>query len=284
MCATPSWSQQPVRATNVSSGNVVLKSRSRDEAFIEPIETIKVAAGESGIVAAVLPELGDTVKQGQLMIEMDQRVLQARLDVAAAKASSNARRVSAEVELKAKTDRFEKVEALLRNDAGSPGEVEKARSEMEVARQTVAQIENEIEQFQLEVKQIEAEIELRKIRSPIDGVVVDVRHQPGEYISVSDPHIVTIVRLETLQAVFYLPTSAAKKMNAGDTVELLLTETGATAAAMIRYVAPITNADSGRVRVDVEIDNAEGTLRSGVRCVIVPGSNRTSMMSHPSLK
>jgi hypothetical protein len=52
--------------------------------------------------------------------------------------------------------------------------------------------------------------------------------------------------------------------------KVLLTETNQTAIATVDYVSPVTNADSGRVRVDVLLNNPSQKYRSGVRCRIVP--------------
>ena len=262
-----------------SSRSIVLRSSTRDEAFTEPIETVNVAAGESGIVSEVLLKRGDVVTQGQLLAELDQTVLDAMLSVARAKANTNAKLKAMKVEFETKKKRYDKLVELKQSGAGSPEEVDKANADMEVARQNMVAIEEQTEQFRLEMNQIEAQIEQRKIRSPIDGVVTDVRRKAGEFISINDPHIVTLVQLETLRAVFYLPTARATKIHQGDEVDVMLTETDEVAKGIVEYVAPVTRAASGRVRVDILIDNTAGSYRSGVRCQIRHGSERTSMMS-----
>ena len=126
----------------------------------------------------------------------------------------------------------------------------------------------EIDQYKLEMSQLDAQLERRRIRSPIRGVVVELLKKPGEHVSSSDPHVATVVQLETLRVIFHLPTSQAVKLRTGSQVGIILPETGQKAFANVEYISPITSADSGRVRVDVLIDNRKNRFRSGIRCQI----------------
>jgi RND family efflux transporter MFP subunit len=263
--------------TTVSS--IVLRSSSSDEAFAEPIDSINVACGESGIVGDVLVKLGDEVTEDQLLFELDKTVLGAMLSVAQSKADSKAQLKASQVELETKTIRYQKLVELKKDGAGSAEEVIKSKADMDVAQQNVVAIQEQTEQYRLEMKQIEAQIEQRRIRSPMNGVVVEVKRKIGEFISINDPHVVTVVQLDTLKAVFHLPTTRAAKINQGDAVDIVFTETNQVALGIIEYVSPVTKAASGRVRVEVLIDNQERKYRSGLRCQIRHGSERTSMMS-----
>jgi hypothetical protein len=48
-----------------------------------------------------------------------------------------------------------------------------------------------------------------------------------------------------------------------------LPETDEVAAGLVELVSPITDAESGMVRVKVLVPNAEGRYRAGVRAVLV---------------
>jgi hypothetical protein len=72
-----------------------------------------------------------------------------------------------------------------------------------------------------------------------------------------------------LRAVFHLPTVQAVSFRQGDQLQLRLVESNENCPAVVDYVSPITRADSGRVRIEMLIDNGDSKYRSGVRCVIV---------------
>ncbi len=249
-----------------------------DEAFTEPIETIKVACSESGIIDLVKVERGDTVRAGDLLFELDMSVLEASRRLAQAKASTTAKRKAAEAEYESKNKRYEKLVELLEDKAGSPEEVERAKTDAEIARQAIEAIIEENGQHVLETKQIETQMDRRRIHTPINGVVIDIRKKSGEYVSSNDPHVATVVQLDTLRVVFYLPTTRTLKIKQGDSAEILLTESDQHAQGIVQYVAPVTNADSGRVRVEVLIKNSLREYRSGVRCRILEVFSQQSMM------
>ena len=62
-----------------------------NEAFTEPIETIKIASSELGIVGKVEVKRGDKVGVDDLLFELDMTVLEASRRLALAKANSKAR-------------------------------------------------------------------------------------------------------------------------------------------------------------------------------------------------
>ena len=252
-----------------------------DEAFTEPIEKISVAAAEMGIVSKIHVKLGDRVEPNQLLMEMDMKVLEASRRVVESKANSSARLKGAEVEYKIKRDRYEKLVKLEEDGAGSPEEVQRARADAEVALRNVEAILEENNQYELEVQQYEAQIELRRIRSPIKGQVVDIKKRLGEHVSTNDPHVVTVVEVDTLRTVFHVPTARAQDLKQHDRVEVLLTESGQKAVGVVEYVAPITQADSGLVRVDVLINNEAGDYRSGVRCRLLDKVNQSASFHRP---
>ncbi len=249
------------------------------EAFTEPYETIKLASADAGIVDQVKVKLGDTVQQGELLFELDMSVLEASRRLAQAKAQSTARLKAAEAEYESKTKRYQQLIDLLKENAGSPEEVERAKTQSEIARQGVEAILEETEQFVLETKRIESQIERRRARSPINGVVIEIRKKPGEYVSSNDPQLATIVQLNLLRVVFHLPTESAVRIHRGDAVRVLLTETNQMADARVEYVAPTTSADSGRVRLEVRIDNQQRQYRSGVRCRFMETTTQEALLS-----
>ena len=57
-----------------------------------------------------------------------------------------------------------------------------------------------------------------------------------------------------------------------------MTEKDQHAKAIVEYVAPVTNADSGRVRIEVVIENERRKYRSGVRCRMQETFSQQSML------
>ena len=120
-------------------------------------------------------------------------------------------------------------------------------------------------------------------RAPMDGVVSAIHKEIGEYVAPTDPHIMNIVQLDRLQAVFSVPSEDATTLRTGDSVAIRLSATNVSVTGVVEFVAPVTDAESGTVRVKVRMENPQSTYRSGQRCSLrltgnttTPGSQITS--------
>ena len=138
---------------------------------------------------------------------------------------------------------------------------------------TMARVQN-----RLELAEIEARIEQRRVRAPIAGIVTDVITEPGEFVAATDPHVVTVVDLNRLRATFYLPTSATVVLTKEMPVTLQPLPDGSPVPATIEHIAPLTQADSGRVRVDVVIDNPAEKYRAGLRYTLRHHTNAAAQL------
>ncbi|PAY16083.1 hypothetical protein CKO51_28715 [Rhodopirellula sp. SM50] len=234
--------------------------------FTEPYREIKLCLAESGSVDTVLIHRGMKVDAGQLLLTLDSDVLQANRNVAAAKAESRSRVDALIIESDLKQQRYEKLQQLLDDGAGSVEEVRRANADASVAMLQVEAAREEMRLRQLELREIEARIEQRRVYSPISGVITEVTKQPGEYVSQQEPHVATVVQLDRLRVTLFVPTSVAGSMDSKAEVDLWLPETEQRCIGRVDYVGVVTEADSGRVRVDLLIDNPNRHYRSGVRC------------------
>lgn len=238
------------------------------EGFTDPVRVLEVSAADMGRVAEVHVKRGDRVQQGDLLMMLDAKILQAARRVAEAKTKSVARLEALRVEHELRENRYGKLLELQRDGAGSTEEVSRAKADADVARLNVRAAEDDLQLSQLELAEIESHIDQRRIRSPVDGTVTDVLKDVGEFVSTTQPHIATIVQLQVLRVTFYLPTEVAMPLEESQIVRLTFPDFQQETDGNVEYVAEVTEADSGRVRVDVLIDNAKRKWRSGIRCRI----------------
>lgn len=236
------------------------------EAFTEPYRVIKLAAPEPGRIAVIHVQRGSRVEAGQLLVELDTQVQNASLRVAQQKASATARVNALKVESARKQRRYKTILELSHEGGGTPDELLDAEAEQQIAELNVHAAEEEIEQFKLELQQLEAQIEQRRIHSKIAGIVTEVPLEVGEFVSTAEPHVVTVVDLSQLRITFFIPTEVALTLETRQQLAIHISGRAQPVTGLIEYVGPVTQADSGRVRVDVVVDNARGELRSGLRC------------------
>lgn len=236
------------------------------QSFSEPYETVLVAAPESGIVASLAVKEGDRVAKGQTIASLDNQVLAASLASAQVRAESQGKLAAAQAAFDIRRRRVEKFQSLRLEGHASPEELEQAQADLAIAEANLITAREELREHGLEADRIRASIDRRVIRSPIDGVVLRLHKAAGESVGPGDAEVATIVQLTALRVTLYLPTSRAVRLKPDATIPLSFVESGATAHGRVEFISPVTDSDSGTVRVVVVIDNPHGQYRSGVRC------------------
>ncbi|QDT13089.1 efflux RND transporter periplasmic adaptor subunit [Planctomycetes bacterium K23_9] len=250
------------------------------EGFTEPIRKIRVAGSESARISEVMAERGASVRQGETLMLLDSNVLNASRRIAKARAENSSRIEALRVEAEMKEVRLAKLQKLYDSGAGSPEETRRAKADARVAQLNVQSAIEDQRLAELELAEIEARIEQRRVCSPITGVITEVLKETGEYVSLNEPQVATVVQLDSLRVTFFVPTGLARRLadrsadqaTADQTLQLVIPsdlphEESQQLIGQIEYIGAVTEADSGRVRLDVLIENRDGRYRSGVRCV-----------------
>ena len=237
--------------------------------FSEPSRKVDVAAGDVGVVASIEVKEGDYVIAGQELGRLDQKGLEAALSVADQQRKAKGRLDSAAAELRLREQRCLRMKGLLGREHASPEEVDRAELERDVAQSMLLTAEEDRAVREMEWQRIQRQLEQRIIRAPIDGVVVRLRREPGEFVSGSDPVVVTIVQLDPLRGVFSVPATSLGTAATGNSIAVVFGAARLPQQGVIEFLSPVTDAQSGTVQVKVKILNPQGALRSGEKCWLV---------------
>jgi RND family efflux transporter MFP subunit len=190
--------------------------------YTEPYKTITLSCAESGVIAEMLVEEGARVKKNQVLAKLDTAQHEAELDIAKTNTDLQKSKVS-------------KLEEIVRSSRISQDELDRARTDLKVR--------------QAEVRKIQAVIENRIMRSPVDGIVSEIKRDPSEAVSLSSPHVLTVVQIDRLLVNLFLTPSRAAQMKVGEKLKLTLGKNAQPAVATVEFVSPVTDAASGTVRV-----------------------------------
>jgi RND family efflux transporter MFP subunit len=242
------------------------------DGFTEPYRKIDVAASETGTVARLLVKEGDRVTAGQPLATLDAEVLEVSREIAQTTVEAQAKLESALAERDLRRLRLDRLEPLRVKGHASQEEVDRARADLTVTEANVRAVREQQVLDRLERKKIEAMIERRTVRSPIDGIVLKILKDEREFVSLNSASVMTLVQLDPLRVTFSLPTTAAALLKVNQGVSLRLADNGATAQGKVEFIAPITEAESGTVRVKILVDNAQGQYRCGIRCLLTLGT------------
>ena len=236
------------------------------KAFTEPYRSIEIAAPETGILSQVIVKEGDQIKAGGLLANLNEEVLAASLAVAKETTESGGAIKSARAELQMQQERFGNLQGLFDRRHASQIELDRARSQLEIAEAKVESVEDDLRVKKLEMRRIEAQLEQRRLRTPIDGVVTEIFKDEGEFVSPADPKVMTVVQLNPLRVIFSVPQEEISRLQVDDTVSVEIN--GEEVDGTVEFVSPTADAQSGTSRVKIQIDNEDLSLASGQACYL----------------
>ena len=238
------------------------------DGFTEPYRTIHVAASETGIITKIHVREGDVVKEGQLLAQLDDDVHLALLAIAEQAMNAKGRLDTTLADLELKTSRCEKLKRLRADGHARQEEVDRAATELAVAEGQVETAREDLLIKRLEFDKLRTQLERRSIRCTTDGVVAELHKNEGEFVAPNDPELLTVVELDPLVAVFSIMRPLADRLKVDSTLKVRFPESKDEVKGTIEFISPITDAESGTVRIKIRVDNPEGRYRSGERCVI----------------
>lgn len=234
----------------------------------EAVERIELRARVSGYLNSVHFEDGQLVNKGDLLFVVDPRPLEASL--AAAKASL----ASAQAELKLAETDLKRGEELLRRKVTAVAEVDRRRSQRDVAAANVLVA-------RANVRTAELNLGFTNIRAPIDGRMSDRRVDVGNLIgggSQGATLLTTIVSQDPIHFVFDVSEQAylkyarliasGERPGSRDTpnpVYIRLTdETGWPRRGFMNFVDNVLGQETGTVRGRAVVENTDRFLQPGM--------------------
>lgn len=177
---------------------------------IEPITKVEIKSKASGIIQNLLVNVGDIVKERQILAELDRDQLQARVrqleaTLAAAEANVTASRANFDKTvadangidvgfLKRQLDRSrglfsdgliprQALDEADKNYEMAVNRQEQARASLEVARAGIGQAEARVKEARAALEQAREDLQYATVRSPINGVVLSRNREVGDAVS-----------------------------------------------------------------------------------------------------
>ncbi len=240
------------------------------DCLVDAHSRVKVSAAVSGMIEAVHVDRGDRVKAGQVLVELEASVERAQLEIARARAR-NLNMIEA---AQAKLENAEKsLDRLTRLRAANPGaltvtQFEEASAQYKIATSGVRDAELAVESARLEADRAEAILNLRKVKSPIDGVVIERLMNAGEYRN-EQSSFLTIARIDPLHVEVYLPVRFYGQTGIGGKAEVTLDAPLASRhEATVIVVDRVLDTSSGTFGVRLALPNPDLGIPAGTRCKI----------------
>jgi len=145
---------------------------------------IAIGSQLAGAVTKVSVRIGQTVKIGDLLFELDSRQTDADLKVRqAALLVSDAQVGVAKANLHQMDDQYKRAKELMGTGAIAPQDFVTSEQAYQSARAQLELAKANLEQARAQVEQDKTALELLQVRAPVDGTILQVNIRPGEYVS-----------------------------------------------------------------------------------------------------
>lgn len=237
-----------------------------------PKHDVMVAATEIGRLGKVHVKIGDRVSKEQVVASLEDGLQREAVTTAKWRSEMRGELDAAKAEVDLAKLRLEQLERLAEQDVARPDEVKRARADVEIAASRYLTAVEDRKLRQLDLSRYEMQLKRRKIYAPFDGVVSEIFHQPGEYITPADPAVVRLVVLDELYAVFNIPAQDINVFEVGSKVSLVLTTTPKPVTGIVDAITPQIDGESGTIKIQVLIKNPNGKFRAGDRCRLGPAA------------
>ena len=210
-----------------------------------------------GRLASVTVRLGEGVRGGQPLAELDADEARSTLEIGEAELSAaRAARSRAQSE-------FVLARETLARRRGAPDlfaaeEIDAAVQAAEVARAGVEIADAEVRRREQLLARADAELAATQLQAPSAGVVAEIYRRPGAVLAAGDP-IVRLGGTTGLSVRFAVPPAAARELQRGGRVDVVPAPGAAPLAATVVGVAPEIDPASGLRFAEATIDDADGS-------------------------
>jgi macrolide-specific efflux system membrane fusion protein len=166
--------------------------------ILKAFKTVAVGAQVNGQLKTLHVALGDKVRKGQLLAEIDPVLPQNTLKDAEAQVDNlQAQKRSKQALLKQYELAYQRQSQMNAKDAGSRADLESAQAQSESSRHDIVALEAQIKKAVIAVDTARANLGYTRIHAPIDGTVISIDTEEGQTV-VSNQAATTILTLATL--------------------------------------------------------------------------------------
>lgn len=212
---------------------------------LEATKMVSVGAQVSGQVKKMYVQLGDQVKQGQLIAQIDSIRQENELKTAKANIQNQQAQLAVQQANLAKVEaEYKRQQAMFSQDATSRAELETALANFKTAQAQIAAINAQIEQSRLTLATAQENLGYTSIVAPMDGTVVAIVTEEGQTVNANQtaPTIVKLAKLDTMTIKAQISEADVMKVEKGQTVYFTtLGNSDKKHYAQLRQVEPAPN-------------------------------------------
>ncbi len=234
---------------------------------VKPLEEAKIYSRSSGYVRRWLVDIGDKVKEGQLLAEIDTPELDAQLAQARAQlatARANVKQAIAQRDFaKSNSTRYE---TLADQKLVSRAELERTQSQAATDEATVAAAESNVVAQEANVRRLQELQAFAKVTAPFAGTITSRSVDRGSLVGEggSTP-MFTLVATDPVRIFIDVPQTVAPSIRTGTDATVSVREyAGRAFAGKVTRSSGALDPDLHVMSTEVQVPNPEGALLPGM--------------------
>lgn len=247
-------------------------------------DVMDIAAKIPATVLDVAVDIGDRVKEGDLLIVLDDRDITARVaSYEASQASAARRRDALAAEREYASSQYARYERLLAHDAATREEYDRAKARLDALDAQIRSAEAETARAAAGGQEARAALSYLRIHAPAPGTVTARSVDPGTFAPAGAP----LLAIEGEQGMWFearIDEKLLSHVKAGDTAIIEVPSAGVIASLPIEAV--VTQADPRTATFPVRVDATALNIKGGVfgRLHVIQGMREALLIPFSALE
>jgi RND family efflux transporter MFP subunit len=234
--------------------------------IIKPRVTVQLGSPIAGLLAATLVDRGDSVTKGQVVAQLESSVDQATLALDRLKAANDTAEKVEQADMELSRREMERKQFLVDQKIANLNSLDELKTKVREGELRVQQAQMDRKVAELTAERSLRELELKSIRSPIDGVVIERKLSAGEY-TYEQTSIMTLAQIDPLSVELVVPGERYGTIKVGMVATVHpRPPVGGDYPAKVEVVDPVIDAASDTFGVRLVLPNPQHTIPAGIRC------------------
>jgi len=233
------------------------------------MQQVAIGVSVTGVLEDVSVKRGSVVRKGQVLARLSSRVETTSLALAKYKAEQQAALNLAQHKMAFAEQKYARRQTMAAEQLMPEQDKNDAEAEFRLAQAEYQLAQENRQLARYEYQQQQAQLDLRTVRSPLNGVVVEQNAHVGEVVEANSnaKAIVKLAQLDPLRVQVILPQRDWGQFKVGQQVEVTpeLPLTGRY-TAKIKTIDKVLDAASGSFVVFLELPNPHLNIPAGMRC------------------
>jgi len=237
-----------VSVTEARTGKITATSQASGQ--LEPILSVYVTAKVPGRVLNVHKQMGDQVKEGDLLVELEDR------DVANQYAAASAQLAQAEAQRAEAQRQADRLDLLLKQGAVSKQQAEQIQTQLTLANAAV-------QAARAQADLAGANLERTRITAPASGVLASRTVEPGSMVGAGTA-VFQLVDLSQVVVNTGVAEAEVNSIQPGTEVPVVVPALNQSFTGKVESISPNMDKQSRSFKVRVLVANPNGLLKGGM--------------------